>query len=790
MSSQVQTGKKKRLPWHYIYFALAGFDIVTVGVSLYLNHRLVSMYNDSIAFNREWTARQQEVLSLGELSVALSAPGNDVFMTQDTKAEQEKFNQLYQKFITELDASNANIIKSLGVCKQKDSLRAPCTVGGDLAPMLEKVRSEVGHIQEITLRIFSNFSEGKAAEAANLMAQMDQMFARQSTHIFHAVKDIARIQTLLSDEQTQQAAILHKLEVLIFALATLMVTFAVVYGRNLAIEMKKEQSKLEEQNLRLEQQVEERTESLRQEIRKTLELRDQAQEASKAKTDFLANMSHELRTPLNSVIGHIQILAHENLTPEQAESFADIRRSAESLLGIVNDILDYSKIEAGEVILEHIGFDAYEHVRHIVQSLKPLAASKNLDLICEQDKDSLLVKGDPLRFTRIITNLLGNALRYTERGKVTISCSAKKRGENRYMIHCDVQDTGIGISKEALQKLFKKFTQADDTTTRKYGGTGFGLAITKELVEMMNGHIGVESKLGLGSRFWFEIEFDAADKVDPGINSLLHAEDNIIYTNRPAGEVKILLAEDHEMNQRFMQQLFKRLGINNYKIVTTGLAALNEVKNGDYDLVLMDCHMPEMNGLDATKEIRKLEDIKKREIPIIGITANAMAEDRKICLAIGMTDYLSKPIDVLLFKKTLAPWVSFSTAAPINTIPSTTNIPTLASIDLTNVIENSMGDEGFVREIVTLFVTDGAQQIKSLENHCIDGESHDWVEAAHALKGIAGAVGAEPLRLLCAEAQKMVSENASARKDALSRISSEYQKAVKCLVEKGMYSNE
>ena len=388
--------------------------------------------------------------------------------------------------------------------------------------------------------------------------------------------------------------------------------------------------------------------------------KERAEKANQSKSEFLANMSHELRTPLNSILGMIQLIRAKDLGTELEETFDMIRSSSKSLLDIVNDILDLSKIEAGEIDLEALPFDGVKNAQNAVKSLKPLAADKGLALSYANNTENIYIVGDSLRFSRIIINLVNNAIRYTEKGEINVTINVKTLTGNRAKVRCEIQDTGIGIAKDKIDKIFDKFTQADSSTTRKYGGTGLGLAITKELVTLMGGEIGVKSALDIGSTFWFEITFDTLEELpkmdeQPTINAQGSANAQAV----PVKDIKILMAEDHVMNQRFMQKLFSSLGIENYTIVENGKDALQQVQDKDYDLVLMDCHMPEMNGYDATRAIRNLADPKKSAIPIIAMTANAMPEDENKCLAVGMDKYLAKPLQIEVFKTNLSNWINF-----------------------------------------------------------------------------------------------------------------------------------
>ncbi|MGB0718845.1 MAG: ATP-binding protein, partial [Bdellovibrionales bacterium] len=518
----------------------------------------------------------------------------------------------------------------------------------------------------------------------------------------------------------------------------------------------------------------------------------EAEEANKAKSEFLANMSHELRTPLNSIIGIVQIFDQSKLEPDQRDNLDMIETSSNALLNIVNDILDLSKIEAGQVHLEYLAFDIQQKIRHTVNSLKPMASKKGLLLSHDLDSDKLYVLGDELRFGRVLINLLSNAIRYTQQGGIEVFVHIEKTFDDQVKIRCEVRDTGIGIAPDKVDKIFEKFTQADTSTTRNFGGTGLGLTITKELVEMMDGEIGVNSEQGVGSTFWFEIPFETVDEayVQKQVKKDLNlTQFETTKDAKPVGDVHILVAEDHAMNQSFMRKLFKSLGVENYKIVENGEDALEEVMAENYDLVLMDCHMPKMNGYDATIAIRELPVIDKCGIPIIAMTANAMPEDEEKCLSIGMTGYISKPFKVEIFKKTLSTWVVFNDEHQEEDGENEEEKEEELSVNLDNLRDNAMGDEEFVKEMIEMFVSQGEKQIETLKGECTDGDNHEWVEIAHALKGTAGAVGAQTMRAKCAEAQDMADSNAKARSKILSVIETQYAAAKQYFIDEGLYED-
>lgn len=387
-----------------------------------------------------------------------------------------------------------------------------------------------------------------------------------------------------------------------------------------------------------------------------------ADDANKAKSEFLANMSHELRTPLNAVIGMVQLIDERKLDDETQEAFQMISMSSKNLLDIVNDILDLSKIEAGEVELDHAPFNVSQRLRHATQSLKALASKKGLVLRYTSNNDLCFVLGDGLRYSRVITNLVSNAIRYTDNGSIDVDVQIEEAADNLVTVTCRVSDTGVGIAPDKIPVIFDKFTQVGDGKTRKEGGTGLGLAITKELVELMAGDLEVHSVLGKGTSFTFTVQFESTEASDSYIERLdgpVNAGKGII----PLEDVRILAAEDHMMNQTFLKKLFLNCGIEHYKIVEDGRSALRVLEREDFDVILMDCHMPELDGYEATKAIRGLENALKAKTPIVAMTANAMEEDEQKCLDVGMNSYISKPIDVAYFKSVLSQWVRFPPAS-------------------------------------------------------------------------------------------------------------------------------
>jgi len=365
--------------------------------------------------------------------------------------------------------------------------------------------------------------------------------------------------------------------------------------------------------------------------------RDVAEQAAKAKAMFLANMSHEIRTPLNGIVGMIDILRQTNLDDQQREYLSIIDISSETLLMIINDILDFSKIEAGEISFEKISFNIRNEIDDVYKVLSYRAKQKHLEFSIDVGTDvPETLQGDPFRLKQILINLINNAIKFTKKGFVRVSVLLIRNAGYKDAIRFEVQDSGIGISPENQQKLFKSFSQADTSTTRNFGGSGLGLAISKRLVQMMDGEIGAESAEGKGSMFWFTVTLDKATSE----NIVKEEMQNDHHTR----SLNILLAEDNAINQKVSMINIHKLG-HQVQVASNGNEAVEMFLHHSFDLILMDVHMPGMDGLEATREIRKIEAERKTDhpVPIIAMTATIYEEDIRNFYNWGMNDYLGKP---------------------------------------------------------------------------------------------------------------------------------------------------
>ena len=403
--------------------------------------------------------------------------------------------------------------------------------------------------------------------------------------------------------------------------------------------------KIKEHNQHLEKEVAIRTEQL------VIE-KERAEAANRAKSSFLSTVSHEVRTPLNGVIGMLGLLEDELLNTEQQEYLTLARHSCDSLLILINDLLDFSKIEAGHLVMECIEFDPVNVVDESVRLLTGNALNKGLELVFTQahgipDR----VRGDPTRLRQIMTNLLSNAIKFTEHGKITVTVECVSQNQDGFNLRFEVIDEGIGISQLNQTRIFESFSQADNSTTRKYGGTGLGLAICKRLVKAMGGEIGVKSTEGQGSTFYFNVIFFPILNAEPKIElgRLLPRLNKI----KPGA--RILVAEDNRINQTIAKKTLGKLGCI-VDVADNGEVAIGLLSQNFYDLVFMDCHMPVMDGYEATRQIRSNEK-EGSHTPIIALTASSLEEGSEKCHEYGMDDYLTKPYKIERLEAMLAKWL-------------------------------------------------------------------------------------------------------------------------------------
>lgn len=513
-----------------------------------------------------------------------------------------------------------------------------------------------------------------------------------------------------------------------------------------------------------------------------------AEDLAVTKERFLANMSHEIRTPMNAIAGFTEQIDKGPLTPEQKEQLTMVRKSIDHLLYLINDVLDFTKLQSGKLKLEAIGFRPNEFVKDVITFVQPLAREKQIEIKCDiKTDDKLILLGDPFRLRQILLNLISNSIKFTEKGTISVQLSQTMKSSHFTNIRLEITDSGIGMNKDQLKKVFREFEQAEVSTSRNYGGTGLGLSIVSMLVKLHEGKIDIISSPNKGTTVSVEISYPLGTEAEIELYEKVEKESGS-NLSLPEG-LKILIVDDEEYNRKLLSAILKKYPVS-YTEAVNGVEAIMEVKRNNYDLILMDARMPKMDGIEATKRIRKINGVSKNSIPIIALTAAVTEDNKKEYKFAGMNGCLAKPFKEKELLEEIKKVVELNNHTKTNENSNKPEEEEAKSLDLSSLKELSNGDEAFYTDMLQTFLQTTTTGISEMEKLLKEKNYAMIAEHAHKISSPCKHLGANLLYNLLKEIEENCRNNTNLDdvSDLIEKVATEY-KTIKELINKELTKN-